>query len=39
MSYKKLTIWEQARLIVIDIHMMTLNKLPQLEFIHEPMNL
>jgi four helix bundle protein len=31
MSYKKLTIWQQARLIVIDIHNMTLNKLPQFE--------
>ena len=31
MSYKKLTIWQEAKLVVIDIHRMTLNKLPQFE--------
>ena len=35
MSYKKLTIWQQARLIVIDIHKMTLNKLPQFKLYEE----
>ena len=31
MSYKKLVIWQEARQLVIDIHKMTLNKLPQFE--------
>ncbi len=31
MSYKKLTIWQEARQIVQDIHKMTLNKLPKFE--------
>ncbi len=35
MSYKKLTIWQHARLLVIDIHKMTLNKLPQFELYEE----
>jgi four helix bundle protein len=35
MSYKKLTIWQDARLLVIDIHKMTLNKLPQFELYEE----
>jgi hypothetical protein len=29
MSYKKLVIWQKARESVIDIHRMTLRKLPQ----------
>ena len=35
MSYKKITIWQQARLLVIDIHKMTLNKHPQFELYEE----
>jgi len=35
MSYKKITIWHKAREIVIDIHKMTLNKLPQFELYEE----
>lgn len=31
MSYKKLEIWQVARELVIDIHKMTLNGLPQFE--------
>ena len=31
MSYKKLQIWQEARVIVIDIHKMTLSKLPKFE--------
>ena len=31
MSYKNLQIWQEAREIVIDIHKMTLSKLPQFE--------
>ena len=35
MSYKKLEIWQEARLIVQDIHKMTMNKLPQFELYEE----
>ena len=35
MSYKKLVIWQEARQLVIDIHKMTLNKLPQFELFEE----
>ena len=35
MSYKKLVIWQEARQLVIDIHKMTLNKLPQFELYEE----
>ena len=35
MSYKKLVIWQEAREIVLDIHKMTLNKLPQFELYEE----
>lgn len=35
MSYKKLTIWQHARLIVIEINKMTLNKIPQFELYEE----
>jgi len=35
MSYKKLTIWQKAGELVIDIHKMTLNKLPQFELYEE----
>jgi len=35
MSYKKLVIWQQTRQLVIDIHKMTLNKLPQFELFEE----
>ena len=35
MSYKKLVIWQEARQIVIDIHKMTLNELPQFELYEE----
>ena len=35
MSYKQLEIWKLARELVIDIHSMTLNKLPQLELYEE----
>ena len=31
MSYKKLEIWQLSRELVIDIHKMTLNKLPKFE--------
>jgi len=31
MSYRKLEIWQKARELVIDIHRMTLSKLPQFE--------
>ena len=34
-SYKKLTIWQEARQIVLDIHKMTLNKLPPFELYEE----
>jgi len=35
MSYKKLTIWQNARELVIDIHKMTLRKLPRFELYEE----
>ena len=35
MSYKKLEIWQLARELVIDIHAMTLNKLPKFEMFEE----
>ena len=35
MSYKKLEIWQLARELVIDIHKMTLEKLPKLEMCEE----
>lgn len=35
MSYKKLVIWQEARQLVIDIHKMTLTKLPQFELYEE----
>ncbi len=35
MSYKKLEIWQIARELVIDIHKMTLNKLPKFEMFEE----
>lgn len=35
MSYKNLEIWQLARELVIDIHKMTLNKLPKLEMFEE----
>ena len=35
MSYKNLTIWQDSRELVVDIHKMTLNKLPQLELFEE----
>jgi len=35
MSYKKLQIWQLARELVIDIHRMTLTKLPKFEMFEE----
>jgi four helix bundle protein len=35
MSYKKLVIWQKARELVLDIHKMTLKKLPQFELYEE----
>ena len=35
MSYKNLEIWQLARELVIDIHKMTLTKLPKLEMFEE----
>ena len=35
MSYRKLTIWQKAREMVLDIHKMTLNELPQFELYEE----
>ena len=35
MSYKKLVIWQKARELVLDIHRMTLNELPQFELYEE----
>ena len=35
MSYKKLEIWQEARTLVIDIHKMTLEKLPKFELYEE----
>ena len=35
MSYKNLEIWQEARKLVIDIHRMTLEKLPKFELYEE----
>ncbi len=35
MSYKKLEIWQLSRTLVIDIHKMTLTKLPKFEMFEE----
>ena len=35
MSYKNLKIWQEARVIVVDIHKMTLEKLPKFELYEE----
>lgn len=35
MSYRKLTIWQQANQLVVDIHKMTLNNLPKFELYEE----
>lgn len=35
MSYKNLEIWQEARALVIDIHKMTLEKLPRFELYEE----
>jgi four helix bundle protein len=35
MSYKNLEIWQESRKLVIDIHKMTLEKLPKFEFYEE----
>jgi four helix bundle protein len=35
MSYKKLEIWQESRMIVLEIHKMTLEKLPKFEFYEE----
>lgn len=35
MSYKNLEIWQEARTIVIDVHKMTLKKLPRFEMYEE----
>lgn len=35
MSYKKLEIWQLARELVVDIHRMTLEKLPKYEMVEE----
>ena len=35
MSYKKLTIWQKAQELVLDIHKITLNKLPPFELYEE----
>lgn len=35
MCYKKLKIWQEARQLVIDVHKMTLQKLPQFEMYEE----
>ena len=35
MSYKNLEIWQEARTLVIDIHKMTLKKLPKFELYEE----
>jgi len=35
MSYRKLEIWQKARELVIDIHKMTLSKLPKFELYEE----
>ena len=35
MSYKDLEVWQMARELVIDIHQMTLHKLPKFEMYEE----
>lgn len=35
MSYKNLKIWQEARALVIDIHKMTMDKLPRFELYEE----
>ena len=35
MSYKNLEIWQLAQELVIDIHKMTMNKLPKFEMFEE----
>jgi four helix bundle protein len=35
MSYKKLKIWEMARALAVDVHRMTLSKLPRFEMYEE----
>ena len=35
MSYKNLEIWQESRAIVIDIHKMTIEKLPKFEMYEE----
>ena len=35
MSYKKLVIWQNTRELVLDIHKMTVNKLPKFELYEE----
>ena len=35
MSYKKLEVWQLSRMLVIDIHKMTLTKLPKFEMFEE----
>ena len=35
MSYKNLEIWQEARALVVDIHKMTLEKLPKFELYEE----
>jgi len=35
MSYKDLVVWQESRQVVIDIHKMTLTKLPKLELYEE----
>ena len=35
MSYKKLEVWQRARALVIDIHKMTIEKLPKFEMYEE----
>jgi four helix bundle protein len=35
MSYRKLTIWQEARNVVVDVHKMTLTKLPTFELYEE----
>ena len=35
MSYKKLEVWQLPRTLVIDIHKMTLTKLPKFEMFEE----
>ena len=35
MSYKNLEIWQESRSLAIDVHIMTLGKLPKFEFYEE----